>query len=229
MIDFILLDQNLPFMVSLAIMLMIACVEGVMTLIGLELSSIMESLMPDLDLDADADLDLDHPEPPGTGMLTKALGWLRIGQVPFLVIMIAFLTCFGLGGLFLQWMFHTGTGHLLPGIVASGMTLIGTLPLVRGITGVIARLMPKDETQAVAEKSFIGQTGIITLGRASKGKPAQARLKDRYGTTHYVMVEPDVDTDEFKQGDQVLIVKQSRAGYTAIHNSISELLQDPEQ
>ncbi len=98
-----------------------------------------------------------------------------------------------------------------------------SLPLVRMLTGVIARIMPKDETEAVSEKSFIGRVAVITLGKAAKGKPAQAKLKDKFGTTHYIMVAPDLEDETFRQGDPVLIVRQAGAGYTGIANSVAAL------
>jgi hypothetical protein len=219
MIEFMLRAQNLPFMVSLTIMIMIACLEGVSTMIGMGLSSMIEAFMPEIDLD--------HPDISTTGILTKAFGWVRIGQVPFLIILIVFLTVFGLAGLLIQSVSMKLTGHLLPGMIASGITLPLTLPLVRAITGVIGKIMPKDETEAVTEKSFIGRVAVITLGKASKNNPAQAKLRDKFGTTHYVMVEPDLEDEAFQQGDQVLIVSQTSSGYKAIHNPLA-VLQDIE-
>ncbi len=225
MIEFILQSQNLPFMVSLTIMIMIACLEGVTTMIGFGLSSMIETFIPDFDIDIDVDMDadVDHPDITATGILTKTFGWFRIGQVPFLIILIAFLTIFGLGGLILQSFCIKLTGYLLPGLIASAITLPLSLPLVRFITGIIAKIMPKDETEAVDEKSFIGRVAVITLGKATKNNSAQAKLKDKFSTTHYLMVEPDIDDEEFNQGDQVLIVKQTSSGFKAIHNSVSAL------
>ncbi len=221
MVEFILQDQNLPFMVSLTIMIMIACLEGVTTMIGIGLSSMIESFIPDFDIDMDADLD--SPEVSDPGLLTKTFGWFRIGQVPFLIIFIAFLTVFGLMGLFIQSVVEQLTGRLLPAFLASGITLPVALPVVRGFTGIIARIMPKDETEAVSEKTFIGRIAVIILGTATLNNPAQAKLKDKFGTIHYVMVEPDLTDEEFKQGDQVLIVRQTGAGFKCIRNSTAAL------
>ncbi|SDU06702.1 YqiJ family protein [Desulfobacula phenolica] len=235
MIGFMLQSQNWPFMVSLTIMVMIACLEGVSTLIGMGFSSMIESLIPDFNMDVDADMDVDanagansgigpdHPNISTTGILTKTFGWLRIGQIPVLIILIAFLTIFGLVGFFIQSVVVKITGHLLPGIIASAISFLLTLPLVRAATGIIVKIMPKDETQAVAEKSFIGRIAVITLGKASKNNPAQAKVRDKFGTAHYVMVEPDIDDENFAQGDQVLIVKQTGFGYKAIHNATAAL------
>ena len=219
MIGFILESPNMPFTVALAIMIMIAVLEGATTMIGIGLSNMFETFMPYFDLDAD----LDGPDASSPGALTKILGWLRIGQVPFLIILVAFLTVFGLTGLILQSFILEFTGRLLPGLAASGASLAVSLPLVRMLTGVIARIMPKDETEAVSEKSFIGRVAVITLGKAAKGKPAQAKLKDKFGTTHYIMVAPDLEDETFQQGDPVLIVRQAGAGYTGIANSVATL------
>ena len=83
----------------------------------------------------------------------------------------------------------------------------------------MARIIPKDETEAVSEKSFVGCVATITIGTASKGKPAQAKLRDRLGNTHYVMVEPDIDGQFFETGSEVLIVMQTGSVFTAIANS----------
>lgn len=209
----------MPFTVSLTIMLMIAVLEGTTTMIGMGVSHMVETFMPDFDLDAD----IDSPDGTSPGVLTKTFGWLRIGQVPFLIILVAFLTIFGLTGLILQSVILEFIGILLPGLAASGAALAVTLPMVRMVTGMIARIMPKDETEAVSEKSFIGRVAVITLGRATQGKPAQAKLRDQFGTTHYIMVEPDLADESFQQGDPVLIVRQTGAGFTAIRNPVSAL------
>lgn len=219
MVEFILQSQNLPFMVSLTIMIMIACLEGVTTVIGMGVSNMLETFIPDID----ADVDLDHSDITATGILSKVFGWFRVGQAPFLIILIIFLTIFGLVGLILQAVCIKTTGFLLPGLIASAIAFFISLPMIRFFTGIIVRVMPKDETEAVDEKSLIGRVAVITLGKATKNSPAQAKLKDKFSTTHYVMVEPDIDDEEFVQGDQVLIVRQTSAGYKAIHNSVSAL------
>ena len=55
-------------MVSLTIMIMIACLKGVTTMIGFGLSSMIETFIPDFDIAIDADVDLDHPDITATGI-----------------------------------------------------------------------------------------------------------------------------------------------------------------
>lgn len=47
------------------------------------------------------------------------------------------------------------------------------MPSVRLFSSVLVRIMPRDETSAVASDSFIGRTATITLGTAKRGSAAQ--------------------------------------------------------
>jgi hypothetical protein len=224
MLGFILAPPNLPFAVALALMLLIALLEGVTTTVGMGLSGILDSMMPDMD--ADIDLDVDAADFHASGPLTKMLSWLRIGQVPALVLLVIFLTAFGLLGLGVQSLAGRLTGHMLPALPASGVAFVLALPLVRMFGGILARVMPKDETEAVSEKSFVGMVAVVTTGRAKMGNPAQGKLTDRYGQAHYVMIEPDEAGEEFLQGAEVLLVSQHGATFKAIRNTSAVLHKD---
>jgi len=224
MIQFLLASQNMPFTVALVLMLALALLEGVATVLGAGLSDMLDSLIPDLDLDVDVDLDLDLdadvdlPDAQGPGAMTRLLGWLRLGEVPVLMLLVIFLTAFGLFGLGIQSLANTYFGGLLPGGLAALPALVCAVPVVRGLGGVLARIIPKDETEVVSEGTFIGRVAVITLGEAASGKPAEAKLTDQYGQAHYVMVEPDRAADRFGQGTEVLIVRQRGAVFTGIAN-----------
>lgn len=230
MLEFIFAAPNLPFAVALALMLLIALLEGVTTTLGMGLSGFLDSMMPDMDVDidfdVDVDADMDAPDFHASGPLTKMLSWLRIGQVPALVLLVIFLTAFGLLGLGVQSVANRLTGHLLPALTASGAAFVLALPLVRMFGGILARVMPKDETEAVSEKSFIGQVAVVTTGKAKMGSPAQGKLTDRYGQAHYVMIEPDEAGEEFLQGAEVLLVSQHGATFKAIRNTSAALHKD---
>lgn len=231
MIEFFLASENLPFSCSLAVMLAIALLEGVATLVGAGFSQFLDSMIPDLDIDADVDVDMDMDmdadadfSPQNT--MTRFLGWLRVGQVPVLILLVIFLTAFGLIGLGVQSIAAKAFGGLMPGLLASIPALLLAMPVVRGLGGILGRFMPKDETEAVTESSFIGRVAVITLGRAVKGKPAEAKLKDKFGQVHYVMVEPDVATEVLEQGAQVLLVNQAGPAFTAIKNPNPALVNE---
>ena len=104
--------------------------------------------------------------------------------------------------------------------------VIVAVPSVRVIGTGLAKLIPKDETTAVSTDSFVGRVATITLGTARKGEPAQAKLTDRHGQTHYVMVEPDSEDTVFEAGDSVLLIEQAGPRFVAVANTNAALTDD---
>ncbi len=219
MMAFLTADGNLPFAVALLVMLAIAVLEGVTTLLGAGLSSLLEGLIPDFDLDIDApEIDSDG------GVLTRLLGWLRVGEVPALVLLVLFLTGFGLVGLGVQTFAESLFGELLPWPAAAVPALALSLPLVRALGGALGRIMPQDETDAVSSGSLVGRVAVITLGSAEAGHPAEARTRDGHGTTHYIMVEPLREGETLPAGTEVLLVEHVGAGFRAAKVESSALV-----
>lgn len=195
-----------------------------MTLLGIGLSNAIESLMPDVDLDVDADLS--GPEVQSATPLSRLLGWLRIGKVPVLMLLVIFLTAFGLIGLAIQSFIHNAAGFLLPALVASIPAVLLALPVVRAFGSVLSKLLPGDETDAISVESLVGRVATITLGTAKQGSPAEARVQDMHGTTHYVMVEPDSAQEEYTRGDDVLLVRRAGSIFKVINNTNPSLIDD---
>lgn len=222
MLEFISTSQNMPFTIALAVMLGMALLEGVASLLGAGISSIVDSLLPDFDVD----LGIDASDVPSVTPLSRLLGWLRFGQVPALILLVIFLTGFGLIGLGIQSFMLNTTGLLLPGLIASPIALFLALPVVRIFGGAIGKIMPKDETDAVEGKSLIGRVAVITLGTAKKGSSAEARVKDQHGLSHYVMVEPDLEEASFTSGTAVLLIKQEGSVFKAIENTNPSLVDE---
>ncbi|MGL1931940.1 MAG: YqiJ family protein [Desulfotalea sp.] len=215
MLSFFFESQNLPFAVSIALMFFIALLEGVGTVLGAGLSGFLDNVLPDFDLD----LDVDTPDIDGSSGITKFLGWLRFGEVPALMILIVFLTAFGLIGLGVQTVILSVTGYLLPAFVAIVPAFLFSMPVVRIFAGLLGRFMPRDETYAVSQKDFIGRVVTITLGSTVKGKPTRAKFCDQFGTTHYIMIEPDEEDKEYNHGQSLLIVSQEGAIFMVIENT----------
>jgi len=220
MIEFISAPENIPFSVALAVMFGMALLEGITAIFGAALSGLLETLIPDYDFEVDlSDIEAQSPS-----ALSRLLGWLRIGEVPILMLLVVFLTSFGLIGLGIQSFSLGATGYLLPGIVASIPAFILALPVLRILGGLLGKILPKDETEAVSTASFIGRTAIITLGTSKAGSPSEAKVKDKYGVTHYIMVEPDIEGIEFKSGSVILLVKNEGHIFKAIKNRNENLV-----
>jgi hypothetical protein len=218
MLDFLTAPANLPFAVALSLMALIAALEGVTTALGAGASSFLESVLPGVgaDMDANADVAGDAGGAAGHGPLTSILGWLRIGELPVLILLVLWLTMFGLVGLGLQCAIADLTGRLLPASVAWLPALLLSLPPFRVTSGWLARLLPKDETSAVSHMTFIGRLAIVVLGTARHGAPAQAALRDVHGRKHYVMVEPKRPEETFEKGESVLLVSLEGAKFKVV-------------
>ncbi|MEM7170782.1 MAG: YqiJ family protein [Pseudomonadota bacterium] len=254
MIELFLNPDSLPFAVALGVMLLIALMEGVGLLFGIAFSGIVDALLPDfdvpdfdipdvdIDLDMDADVELEMPSAGGAGLhgpdldgteiatpgpFTQFLGWLTFGRVPALVLLVAFLTGFGLSGLAVQSVAGGLAGFYLPAWLAVIPALLVAFPVTRWLGLGLAKIMPKEETEAVSRTSFIGKIATITLGEAKQGLPAEAKLKDHYGQAHYIRVEPDDPATTFPTGSEVLVVRQSGSIFRVIENTHAVLSKDP--
>ncbi len=226
MLELITADQNWPFAVALLVMLGIALLEGLASLLGAGVSSFLDSLLPDSDIDVNASASIDGSEVPSASALSRFLGWLRVGKVPVLVLLVIFLTGFGLIGLLIQSISNSLFNLYLPSLVASSIAFFLSLPIVRVLGGGIGAIMPKDETDAVSEDSLLGRIATITLGTSSYGNAAQAKVKDQHGLTHYIMVEPDNLEETFSATQSVLLIKKEGSLFKAIRNENQSLVDN---
>ncbi len=220
-------QQNWPFVVALGVMLGLAVLELLILLLGGSLFGLVDNLLPDNldgDIDVSADTDVHGPDHSG-GWLGQVLGWFAVGRVPFLVVIVALLTSFGLFGLAIQGLLRQVTGAMLPASLAAVPAFIGASVTTRWLALQVARIIPNSETTAVSSDSFIGRVATITLGSARPGEPTQARLTDIHGQTHYVMVEPDRASDVLAEGEHILLVARSNTIFKAIRAE-SKALRD---
>lgn len=203
MIEFLTASANFPFFISLCLMIAIAVIEALGLVLGMGISSIFDNLLPDIQVDINA------PEVPAASPVTALFDWFLVGKVPILILFVIFLSSFGMAGFFIQSLWMNITGVLLPTYIASVPALMVSFPIVRYLGKGVSKIMPTEETSALSEDSFIGKVATITIGKARKNNPAEARFDDEYGQTHYVMVAPDIDGEEFEAGDKVLIIEQN--------------------
>ena len=201
--------ETWPFGVAFALIVGIALIEGLGMLVSLSPSNWLDDLLPDIDGD--------------TG-LDRVLGWLYIGKVPSLVLLVLFLTGYAIFGYSLQKVAHGLLGGYLPVWLAGLVAVAPGMATVRSLGALIAHIIPRDETSAVSEMSLIGRPGVVSAGAARRGLAAQARVRDAHGRTHYLMVEPDLDDEVFDEGAQILIVRKAGAFYRCIANPYPGLM-----
>lgn len=220
MIQFLLAGDNIPFSIAISLMIAIGILELAFSLFGAGLSSLIEAGLPDMSPDASVDATGFEEATP----LSRLLGWLRVGQVPLLVLFVVLLTAFGLVGLAGQYVSQMVLGFLMPWPIAAAGAAAASVPCTRTVGGWLGRIIPRDETEAVSEETFVGRIAIITTGTARGGHPAEARLQDQFKQTHYISVEPDDSGDTFPPGTAVLLVKRQGPLFKAIRNTNSALV-----
>jgi YqiJ-like protein len=198
-----------PFALAAGLMMALAVIEGLALLMGVSTSYWHDGAIAD------------HPD----SFVGAALGWLHFGKVPLLAIVVIFLTTFALAGFIIQFATKAMIGSYLPLLVAVALAFVVAVVGVRILGGALSKMIPRDESTAVSDASLIGRVGTIVIGTARAGMPAEARVQDEHGATHYVMVEPDEPDQSLAAGTRVLLVRHvSGRRFHAIHNPKPELL-----
>ncbi|RYG37076.1 DUF1449 family protein [bacterium] len=203
MVPTLLSDAMLPFTIALALVIGLLVVELVSLLLGFAVGQAV---------DAAIDVDADLPD---------ALEWIGLGQVPSMVLLPIFLTAFGVTGFLAQ----TATGsHLSPWIMAVP-SLIVAIVATRSLGRMLGGIFNKNETSAVSSDALIGHTATITLGATRIGAPSQAKLHDKHGQAHYVLVEPVHEGETFDNGERVILVRREGPKYFVVADDPDALLR----
>lgn len=199
--------ETWPFGASLAVMVGLSIVEGAGLMLAHSPSHALESLLP---------------SPPDG--VDGPLAWLHVGKVPLLVLLVLFLAGFAIAGYVVQTAAQGIAGELLPAWLACIPAFLAAVSTVKGVGGLLARIIPGDETSAVSEQSLIGRPGLIIAGTAREGTAAQAKMRDAHGRVHYLMVEPDIAGQTFAEGKSVILVRKAGARFKCIANPHPDLL-----
>lgn len=195
-----------PFSIAFAVLALLVAVEGVGMIFGASIAGMGDDAIGDAPAEGGAEA--------GGGLLS----WLGVGRVPLMMVLGGFLLSFSVIGLAGQGALAVVTGGHAPVWLAAPAALVAALPPTRWIGRALARLMPKEETDAVSRDTFIGKIAVITRGEARAGLPAEAKLKDTTGQAHYVLVEPDEGGASFPAGSEVLLVEKVGATFRGVLN-----------
>ncbi|KUF10539.1 OB-fold-containig protein [Pseudoponticoccus marisrubri] len=239
MIETFLSPAYFPFTLSLALLFGLLVLELVFAILGgtllgaggegIEGPDLDGPDLGDLDIDADLDIDFDgldadpgdfelagfdelDAEAPAAAGGGGLAAWLGFGKMPALIWLASVLMGFGLSGYALQ--------SALSGLLGGPLTpwLVGPVALAAGIWfarafgTLFARILPKTETEALSERHLGRRAGVVTQGTAARGRPAEVRVTDRYGNSHYLRAEPLRDEARIAQGTEVLVLRHRLQG-----------------
>lgn len=237
MFDQLLTGPFVPFTLSLALLFGLLALEVVFALLGgtlLGSDTDVDGLDidgPDIDMDvADLDIDisgtdidlgdfevtgfdeLDLDTPDGPAVTGGPAAWLGFGKMPALIWLATILMSFGVSGYVLQSLSTGLLGFALPALIASVPAGVASVTFTRAFGAAFARLIPKTETESVSERHLGRRTGLVTQGRAARGRPAEVKVTDRYGNVHYLRAEPLHDDAQIPQGSEVLVLRHRFEG-----------------
>ena len=205
MFDVFLSAALAPFTLALALLAGLLALELALALVG---GSVLGAGAEAPDVDAP---DLDMPDSAAPAAPSAAASALGLGRAPFLIWLAALLLGFGAGGLAIQTLASSALGAPLPALAAVPLALLPAFASARGLTGLLARIVPGTETQSVPESMLGRREGLVTQGTAARGRPAEVRVTDRHGNTHYLRAEPMQDDATIPQGRRVLVLRDRRA------------------
>ncbi len=141
---------------------------------------------------------------------TGPASWLGFGKMPLLIWLAVFLMTFGLGGTGAQLLCTRLMGGVAPLWLVIPCVGVGAVMFTRSFGTVFARMMPQNETEALSERSLGRRRGVITQGTAATGRPAEVRVIDGYGNSHYLRAEPFEKDARLRQGTDVLVMRDRR-------------------
>jgi hypothetical protein len=208
-----LAPESAPYLIATLVLLSIAALEGVALLVGMSASHWLDSLLPHHGDDLD-------------GVSADSwLGWLHVGRVPLLVLVVVFLSAFAVIGFAANIVVHSLFGVFIPALLGAPAAFIAALPVVRATGRVLSRVLPRDQSSAVSLDSLVGRIAVVMGGTAKMGYPAQAKVTTEFGQAIYVLVEPDHAETTFGASEQVLLVKRtSGKKFQGIRNPKPDLL-----
>jgi hypothetical protein len=209
MLEFFFSDINTPYTVAMGIVLTFALIEGIGLLVGLSLLELLDNISP-------IDLDIDTSSPLHGGRISSLLNWLCLSKLPMLIWLIIALTHFSMIGFAINYISLTTLQWQPTLFITFLITAIGALIMTHFIGSAFAQIRQKNETYAVSTSTFIGKWAKVTIGTATKGKPAEAVLTDNFNQNHYLMVEPEYEEEHLTQGSQIVIVQKLATSWLAI-------------
>jgi hypothetical protein len=197
----------------LIVMLAIGVIELLSLVIGFSPSASIEAALPGVDVP-----DLEAPELSGAevGPLSQVLSWFSVGRLPFLALLVIFLTGFGLGGYVVQWAAGASIGGALAPWLAAVPALVGASYATRHLGRWLGDIFPRDQSEAASRSELVGSYATVIRGEARQGQPAEAKTTDLRGRTHYILLEPGEPGMSYSAGDRVFLVGRDKNIYRAI-------------
>lgn len=199
--DHFLAPEARPFAIAAMMIIIIGSIELFSMVIGFSLS---EVLGKSLGFDGDSN-----------SGLVNAVSWLNVGGVPLLVFILIVLAYFSMAGFLIQSVARDIAAPLPTWMAAAAATALA-LPLVRGTSRLVAKIIPKDESYAISLRDLVGRVGEVMVGPLDSGLPGRVRVTDMHGNPHFVAAVAAPQSPPLPQGTSVLLVDLDKTHFIAI-------------
>ncbi|MEG3766863.1 OB-fold-containig protein [Alteromonas sp. 14N.309.X.WAT.G.H12] len=192
-------DANFLFTAAVGIVLLLFLIELTSIIIGTSLLGIFDDI-PDTETDIEA----------SSSFLSTLVNGLALNRVPIMIWFILFLTLFASCGLLINALHALYIdGRYFSILESVPVSMIVALLLTGPSAKTLAKFLPTKKPIELCNEDFIGVVAEITIGVARSGTPAEAKLRDKYGHPHYLLVEPFEPNESFSKGEKVILVKKS--------------------
>lgn len=223
MLAYLLAPENITFAIALGLLATLGAIQAVSLLLGAEVFGFLQSWVGQLgepghggahvDVGHGGDVSVSHHTPSFGEAVLSLLG---VGKVPFIFTFLSFLFVYACIGYNVQWVVGSASGTLWPLWLASLVAFALSLPVLRLVNEVLGRVVPRDESYAVSEDSFIGKLAVVTIGTVTFERTSEAKLTDEFGRTHYVQVVSDEAGQSFREGTEVVLVGRRGSFFTVV-------------
>jgi len=165
---------------------------------------------PDIDLDVDADVDVDadaEADAGGPGVIASTLGFLNVGKVPCMVILMTLFASWGIVGLVCNSIFPV---REVPYFIAFslGIAFILSNLITKYTAAGIAQIFPESD-RPTSYSSLIGHSARITSGRVTSTF-GRAIVQAPDGSRLNISCRVKEGAEELVQGDEVLLMNYDR-------------------
>jgi Protein of unknown function (DUF1449) len=201
LLEHVMAPEVRPFAIAAAMILIVGTLEVVTMLVGASLSEVLGT-----------SIDFSHPSDNG---VINAISWINVGGVPLLIFLLLALGAFSITGFLIQDVARMVAGPLPAGIASIAAAVV-SVPLVRGASRGIARIIPKDESYVIGLGDLVGRVGEVVVGPLDQGPPGRVSVADIHGNRHFVLAVAAPDSAPLPQGTLVLLVDRVDTRFVAV-------------
>lgn len=196
--------SNIVFSISLCLMLCFSSLEILLVSLGGNSQGFFDYFLPE---ESSNSTSQQH-----SSFLSPYLAWIYLGRIPFFIWISILLSTYGLLGLFIQHTAQQITTHTFSAWLISPVCFVLCLPIVRYMSKFMGKLLIEKESAALKDEELLGHTATIILADAKLNAPAQAKVRDKRGQNHYVLVEAEHD-EILRRGQAVVLSRRTKSGF----------------